>query len=200
VGYILQTARAAKFMGAPRIVVHAGSCGGITRETALALAKETLTKALGALDAEGLGDIHICPETMGKVNQLGTVDEVMELCSLDERLIPCMDFGHINARTFGGLKTPADFEAVFDAMESRLGESRMRRFHSHFSKVEYTLKGGEKNHLTFEDRLFGPDFGPVAELVYKKGCAPVFICESAGTQAEDAREMKRIFDEISKGD
>jgi deoxyribonuclease-4 len=198
--YILQSARAAKYMGARRVVVHSGSCAKITREQALELALDTFKKACAALDAEGLSDIHICPETMGKINQLGTVDEVMELCRLDERLIPCIDFGHINARTFGGLKTIADFEAIFETIENKLGQYRLTNFHSHFSKVEYTLKGGEKNHLTFEDRLFGPDFEPLAELVYKKGCSPIFICESAGTQAEDAKIMKNIYNKIAEGE
>lgn len=200
INYILQSARAAHHMGAKRIIVHSGSCGKMSREQALDLAIDTFKKAYEALDAEGLSDIHICPETMGKINQLGTVDEVMSICAVDERLIPCVDFGHVNARTFGGLKTTTDFETIFDAIENRLGEFRLRHFHSHFSKVEYTLKGGEKNHLTFEDKLFGPDFEPVAELVYKKGCSPIFICESAGTQAEDALAMKTTYHKVAEGE
>ena len=151
-----------------------------------------MKKALEALDSEGLGHIHICPETMGKVNQLGTLDEVLELCSLDERLIPCIDFGHLNARDLGCFKTAADFERVFTAIKDKLGTDRLKNFHSHFSKIEYTA-GGEKRHLTFEDDIFGPDYEPVMELTLKYGCNPVFICESAGTQAEDARTMKEYY-------
>ena len=86
INYILQSARAVKAMGGDRIIVHTGSCGKISREEALNLALDTMKKSLDALDSEGLFDIHICPETMGKVNQLGTLDEVMALCSIDERL------------------------------------------------------------------------------------------------------------------
>lgn len=197
VGYILTAAQAAKWMGAGRVVVHTGSCGKMTRGQALELAKDTFGKALAALDGEGLGDITICPETMGKINQLGTVEEVVEICRMDDRLLPCIDFGHINARTFGTLKTQSDFEKIFDTVENGLGTDRLRRFHSHFSKIEYTLKGGEKNHLTFADTVFGPDFEPLAELVYKKGCSPTFICESAGTQAEDAAAMKKMYEKAA---
>ncbi len=193
VGYILQSARAARAMGARRVVVHTGSCGKLPRAQALELARETFRSALAALDAEGLSDIRLCPETMGKVGQLGTVEEVVELCGLDERLIPCLDFGHIYARSFGSLIKPAEFRAVFDAVENGLGTERMRRFHSHFSHIEYTEKGGEKRHLTFADTAFGPAFEPVAELCVQKGCAPVFICESAGTQAHDACAMREIY-------
>ena len=57
VNYILQSARAAKWMGATRIVVHPGGLGKFTREQATELACETLRKAVHALDEEGLGDI-----------------------------------------------------------------------------------------------------------------------------------------------
>ncbi len=195
VEYILQSARAASAMGAERVVVHSGSCAKISRQQALKLAGDTLQKALRALDENGLSHIRLCPETMGKVNQLGTLEEVVELCRMDERMLPCIDFGHLNARTFGGLKEFSDYKRIFDHVEDRLGISRLREFHSHFSKIAYTEKGGEKAHLTFADTLYGPDFEPVAELLVQKNCAPTIICESAGTQAEDAVKMFAIYRE-----
>lgn len=196
--YILDSAKAVDFMGGDRIVVHTGSCGKISREKALELAMDTMKLAVNALDNAGLSHIHICPETMGKVNQLGTLDEVLELCTIDERLIPCIDFGHLNARDLGILKTKSDFEQIFIAIKNKLGEDRLKSFHSHFSKIEYTT-GGEKKHLTFADTLYGPDFEPVMELTCKYGCNPVFICESAGTQAEDARAMKDCYMKLIGG-
>ena len=77
--YILESAEAADLMGARRIVVHSGSCAKISREEALSLAGETLKQALAALDEAHLGHIIVCPEVMGKFNQLGTLEEVMEL-------------------------------------------------------------------------------------------------------------------------
>lgn len=192
VNYILASARAVNAMGGNRIVVHTGSCGKISREEALSLAKKTMRMALDALDGEGLSNIHICPETMGKVNQLGTLDEVLELCLLDERLIPCIDFGHLNARDLGCLKELSDYENIFIKIRDKLGTDRLKSFHSHFSKIEYTT-GGEKRHLTFEDTVYGPDYEPVMELVLKYGCDPTFICESAGTQAEDAKKMRDYY-------
>lgn len=197
VNYILASARAVNAMGGNRIVVHTGSCGKISREQALSLAIDTMRLAIDALDSEGLSHIHICPETMGKVNQLGTLHEVIELCKIDERLIPCIDFGHLNARDLGILKTTADFEKIFISIKNELGTDRLKCFHSHFSKIEYTT-GGEKRHLTFEDTVYGPDFEPVMELTYKYGCDPTFICESAGTQAEDAKQMKDYYMSLCK--
>lgn len=198
VNYILASARAVNAMGGDRIVVHTGSCGKISREEALSLAIDTMKLAIDALKSEGLYHIHICPETMGKVNQLGTLQEVMELCKIDESLIPCIDFGHLNARDLGILKSKEDFEGVLDQIENDLGNDRLKVFHSHFSKIEYTA-GGEKRHLTFEDTVYGPDFEPLMELVYKKGLNPTFICESAGTQTEDAKQMKDYYLSLAKG-
>ncbi len=197
VDYILQSARAVNAMGGNRIVVHTGSCGKISREEALRLAIDTMKMALAALDSEGLSHIHICPETMGKVNQLGTLDEVLSLCELDERLIPCIDFGHLNARDRGILSNFSAFEEIFSKIENRLGTDRLKNFHSHFSKIEYSA-GGEVRHLTFEDIVFGPNFEPVAELIVKKNCSPTIICESAGTQAEDAKTMKDYYWRLKK--
>lgn len=195
VNYILASARAVNAMGGDRIVVHTGSCGKISRSDALDLALDTMRKAIAALDGEGLSNIHICPETMGKVNQLGTLEEVLELCLLDERLIPCIDFGHLNARDMGLLKSFADYENIFLKIKDKLGMDRLKSFHSHFSKIEYTT-GGEKRHLTFEDTVYGPDYQPIMELTCKYGCNPVFICESAGTQAEDAKKMKNYYNSL----
>jgi len=193
IDYILQSAKAAKLIGAKRVIVHSGSAGKISREEALALAKDTLFRAKERLRDEGLDDIILCPETMGKLNQLGDLQEVMALCKVDDSFLPCIDFGHLNARTFGSLKTAADYAAVLDTVENELGRDRLCRFHSHFSKIEYTLNGGEKRHLLFDDCIYGPEFEPLAELIAKRGLTPTFICESAGTQAEDAKTMQELY-------
>ena len=193
VTYILDSARAAHKLGIRKIVVHSGSCAKMTREEATALAKDTLTRAQAALDSEGLTDIIICPETMGKINQLGTLTEVLELCGVDERFLPCVDFGHLNARTLGGIKTEADYAALLDEIENALGHDRLKHFHVHFSKIMYTA-GGEKMHLTFEDTEYGPQFEPLMEQFAKRGLEPSIVCESSGTQAEDAAEMKKYYE------
>ena len=192
VEYIFQSAQAAHSVGARKIVVHSGSCSKMTREEATELAKNTLKKAQERLDSEGLSEIIICPETMGKVNQLGTLDEVLALCGVDERITPCIDFGHLNARTLGGIQSKADYAAILDRMAEALGDERARRFHVHFSRIEYS-KGGEKRHWTFAETQFGPEPQPLMELLAERGLAPVVICESAGTQAEDACTMQQMY-------
>ena len=192
VGYILDSAKAIKAMGGKRVIFHSGSCAKLPREAALAKAVDTMGLIMKALDENGLGDITVCPETMGKVNQLGTLDEVLALCKVDERIIPCIDFGHLNARDMGIINTMADYEAIINKMENEIGADRTKVFHSHFSKIEYTT-GGEKRHLTFEDTTFGPDFEPLMEIIARKNLAPTIICESDGTQGIDALAMKNYF-------
>ena len=130
---------------------------------------------------------------MGKINQLGDLDEVLELCTLDERLVPCVDFGHLYARSLGELEGHEACVRMLNRIREVLGEERARTFHSHFSKIQFTPNGGEKMHLTFAQDDFGPDPAPLMAEVARRGWSPTFICESAGTQAEDALTMKRLY-------
>ena len=67
-------------------------------------------------------------------------------------------------------------------------------FHSHFSQIEFTPGGGEKCHRTFADNGgYGPDPAPLMAEIARRGWEPTFICESAGTQAEDAKTMKELY-------
>lgn len=191
--YILESARAVALMGGDRIVAHPGGLGGLSRNEATALAAHTLRRAQEALDSEGLSHVHICPETMGKINQLGDLDEVLQFCRVDDRFLPCVDFGHLNSRTQGGLNTREAFAAVLDRLHNELGAERGAQFHAHFSKIEYT-KGGEKRHLTFADEIYGPEPAPLMALVRERGLTPTFICESDGTQAADAATLQALYE------
>ncbi|MBQ4578177.1 MAG: TIM barrel protein [Clostridia bacterium] len=192
VEYILKSARCCDWLGGDRIVVHCGGLSGMERQVALEHTLLNLREALSALEAAGLDHVRMCIETMGKLNVLGDGEEVCTICRLDERLLPCIDFGHLNARTRGGMYTEEDFAALLDLLENRLGAERARHFHAHFSKIEYSA-GGEVRHLTFEDREYGPEFAPLAKLLAQRNLAPRIICESAGTQAEDAVLMKQEY-------
>ena len=181
--YIKDSLHAASLLGADIIVIHTGSAAKISREEAMSLAADTLYKAL-----EEIGDqpIKLGLETMGKINQLGTLEEVIALCKIDPILCPVVDWGHMNSRNVGGLFPDADaYRRVFHSIGEVLGDSYAKNLHCHFSKIEYT-SAGEKKHLTFEDSVYGPDYLPLAEVIARDGLSPRIICESAGTQADDA--------------
>jgi len=154
------------------------------------LAKDTLYKAL-----EKFADtkIRFGIETMGKQNQLGTLEEVLDICSIDKRLCPVVDFGHLNARNAAPLFiTKDDYLSVFDKIDTKLGYENANTLHCHFSKIEYT-SAGEKKHLTFDDDIYGPPFEPLMDAIFHSGLSPRIICESDGTQAEDALAMKTYY-------
>ncbi len=190
--YILETLQVARWMGARRIVVHTGSCSKITRAAALSQALVVLAETVELSDAAGFGDIHICPEVLGKQNQLGTVEEILEMCKVDERIIPTIDFGHVHARGLGSLNSEEDFAGVVDMIENYIGKERARRIHCHFSRIEFS-KGGEKRHWNFSDKQFGPEFEHFAPVLVKRRMEPVIICESRGMMAEDAVALKKIY-------
>lgn len=190
--YLLQSCAVCRALGGRRVIFHSGSCGKQSREAALEKALDTMRRAVAAVDEAGFGDMTLCPETMGKIGQLGTLDEVLALCAVDARITPCIDFGHLNARTLGGIRGKADYAAILDRMGEALGDERARRFHVHFSRIEYSA-GGEKRHWTFAETQFGPEPQPLMELLAERGLAPVIICESAGTQAEDALAMQAMY-------
>ncbi len=192
VGYVLETARLAVPLGATRMVVHCGGQGKLTRERAMRNTHENVKNILRALDEAHLTGCTVCLETMGKKSVLGSAEEVCELVAADDRLLPCIDFGHLNCRTNGGMSTREDVARLFDLMENTIGVARTRLMHAHFSHIEYNAKG-EVRHLTFADTVFGPDFLPVAQETAARGYAPTFICESAGTQAEDAVTMMECY-------
>ena len=75
--YLLQSAAVCRALGGRRIIFHSGSCGKQSREAALEKALDTMRRAVAALDEAGFEDMTLCPETMGKVGQLGTLDEVL---------------------------------------------------------------------------------------------------------------------------
>ena len=195
IDYILQSCALVKALGGRRVIFHSGSCGKQSREAALEKALDTMRRTVEACDAAGFGDCVLCPETMGKVNQLGTLDEVLALCGVDERITPCIDFGHLYARSQGtayaGDGAAADYAALLDKLQV-LGPERAAGFHAHFSRIAYT-KGGEKCHLTLADTAYGPPHLPLLALLKERGLAPTIICESAGTQAEDAQALSRAY-------
>lgn len=201
VGYITGACLVADQMGAKRVVIHSGALMKRTRREAQDIAMQSLKAVLRACDDAGFAHMTLCPETMGKLGQLGDLDEVLELCTLDERLVPCVDFGHLYARSLGVDEGAEVCGRMLDRMAEVLGEDRASRFHSHFSKIEFTPGGGEKCHRTFRDSGgFGPDWTPLAAEVASRGWSPTFICESAGTQAEDALEMKRVYQSFQRGE
>lgn len=195
--YILSSAVVGKLMGANRIVFHPAAQGKETRETAVNRTIARLIELKSIIEERGLTDMKFCPETMGKIAQIGTIEEITHFCTLADFYYPTVDFGHVNAREQGSLKTKDDYLIRLKYMINILGYEKVNDMHVHFSKVEYTAKG-EKRHLTFEDTIFGPDYKPFIEAIVELNLHPYIVSESAGTQADDAKTMKDYYEFLVK--
>ncbi len=194
-GYVLDSARALKLMGGKRLVFHPAAQGKMEREAAVSLCEERLKRLCEYIYLNNLEDLTFCPETMGKTAQIGTVEEIARFCQIDKVFTPCVDFGHVNAREQGSLKTEQDYAERLEYMLDALGKDRMDGFHVHFSKIKYGGKG-EICHLTLDDEVYGPEFAPLAVALKKYDLHPYIVSESAGTQSRDALIMKNIYNSI----
>ena len=192
--YVLASAEKVKLMGGKRVVFHPASQGKMDREEAVSLCEKRLNILRDKIYERHLEDLIFCPETMGKLGQIGTVEEITRFCKIDKIYVPAIDFGHINAREQGLLKTVEDYQKLLQYMIDNLGYEKMVNFHSHFSKIEYTQKG-EVRHLTFEDTVYGPEFEPLSTALKNLNLYPYIVSESAGTQDVDAVLMKRIYND-----
>ena len=191
-GYVLDSAKILKLMGGERVVFHPAAQGKASREEAVALTEKRLQILRDYIYLNDLQAMKFCPETMGKLAQIGTVEEITRFCEIDEIFTPCIDFGHINARERGSLNTVEDYKIRLEYMLERLGYERMKHFHAHFSKIMYSAKG-EVKHLTFADEIYGPEFEPLAIALHDLKLEPYIVSESDGLQAEEAAKMKRIY-------
>ena len=190
--YILNSAVTGRAMGAKRVVFHPAAQGKDNREVAVARTIERLKELKLLIEDHNLTDFIFCPETMGKLAQIGTVEEITEFCTLAEYFYPCVDFGHVNAREQGSLKTKEDYLIRLNYMINKLGFEKVKNMHVHFSKIEYSAKG-EIRHLTFADEIFGPEPLPFIRALQELKLEPYIVCESDGTQADDAKILKDLY-------
>ena len=192
--YILTSLKYLKEMQGTRCVFHPGTCGKLTREESFNLLKKRMKELVKRIEESGIdmSGLLLCPETMGKSQQLGTYKEIAEICTYADYLVPTLDFGHINSLMQGKLKTEKDFEEIIKYLIDKLGIDKVKKVHIHFSKIMYGAKG-EIKHLTMEDTEYGPEFEPLAKVLKKYELQPVVICESRGCQAEDANLLKDIY-------
>ena len=189
--FLMNSVEGLKKLGGRHCVFHIGSQMKMTREEAFNNLKNSFKLFLKEFEKNASG-VFLCPETMGKYTQMGTVDEIFEICSWSDYLIPTLDFGHINCVMQGELKNKQDFVVILQKGIDKIGYEKMRDCHIHFSKIMYGAKG-EIKHLTFEDSQFGPEPLPMLEAVKELKLEPVIISESNGTQAIDSKTMRDLY-------
>jgi len=196
-GYIEKSLLLLKELGGRDLVVHIGSQGDLDRATAVENCRKNLKAVMDKLVTNpGLDfDFRICIETMGRYPAIGNYKEICDLCGVHERVIPTLDFGHINCLMQGGLVKDGAIAEVMDYCMQHAGKEKMQTVHIHFSPIKFGAKG-ELGHLNLEDspKQFTPPFEPLAKYIKAKGLTPTIICESADCMAQDAVTLMKIFE------
>ncbi len=158
--------------------------------------KEALKQCLNNLKIVGKDmpkGVHIYPETVGRMEFLGSLEDIAWMCRELDFLRPCIDFAHLYARNGGNLVAPEDYRRVFDYIVQELGTEVLSHLHCHFYPVEFDNKG-ERCHRNFKEGIYGPRYEPFLETVIEYNLSPTIICESKQAQDEDALRMKRYYE------
>lgn len=162
--YMLSCAKVAEILDA-KIVFHTGFYVGQTPEIAFKKVEKAMKEIVGKTSAV------FAVETMGKQKQFGSVEEIVALCELFPTLVPCVDWAHIHARSFGGLKTEKDFENIL----SKFKKNYLSDLHQHFSNIFYT-NGNERHHLPLSEKQ--PDFSILKNVLKKWDVGGSIISET----------------------
>ena len=185
---VLDSARIGNIAGAKGVVVHLGYYGDDTPEEVFRKMKEALERIVEVLHKEN-NPITINPETMGKLTQFGSLEEVVELSKQVPQVLPCVDFAHLHARQKGKFNTYEEFIRALNYIENELGKDALQTMHLHVSGIEYGDKG-EKEHLNLRESDF--NYKDFVAALKDKGVRGQLIVESPNLE-EDALFLKELF-------
>jgi deoxyribonuclease-4 len=191
----MDAARAGYQSGATDIVFHPGSYFENPPAEVLKIVLPRLDGCLKELRQEG-NQVTLRPETMGKGAMLGSLEDTLEMSSLDG-VEPCLDFAHLHARPGdGSMNSTQEWLDVLEAYQKALGKDSLQRLHCHLSGIEYTEKG-EQNHLEIRESDFNLE--ALFEALLEVGAGGRILCESP-TLEEDAQLIKQAWEEFNARD
>jgi deoxyribonuclease-4 len=128
-------------------------------------------------------------ETMGKLAQFGSLDEVLAICRDVDGLQPCLDFSHLYARE-GKINSYLDFERVLSKVARKLGPRSLRNVHIHIAGIHFGGRG-EIKHLNLEETAFRYD--EWLQALRDLGVEGMVICESPNLEG-DAMMLKKLYE------
>jgi deoxyribonuclease-4 len=194
---LIACATAAQWMGAYVVVFHTGFYGRVDKAETLRKCTDALNDIVNTMKSNGIEKVKLGPETMGKHSQFGSLNEILAVCAEVERCQLTIDWSHLHARSGGGLRKVEDFRRVLVKAEEKLGSEAVKNMHCHFSKIEFTYKGGERRHHILDEARYGPDFHMLAEVIAEFSLRPVIICETPVLDV-DAIKMRDILRKVTK--
>ena len=195
---MLQCVHLAQLLGSERIIFHPGYPPGKTQEDRR-IGMARMIDALQELEPQIPAGIYVYPETAGKRGQLGSVDEILEICGSVKYARPCLDMAHIHAFQMGSLENACSILGIFSQAVNSLGSNVLKKLHIHMYPVEYD-HNGEKKHKAFSDISdveADMPYHPTAEnfiaAVSKLELDTVVVCEARDTQDVGAILMKHLL-------
>lgn len=153
--------------------------------------KERMKQVMKQLDDESI-DIWVRPETTGKQTAFGDLKELCKLSSEFEKVLPCIDFSHLHARSNGKENTTEEFRLQFELLEKELGKIALKNMHCHLSGINYGDKG-EKNHLPLEESDM--NYKDLLKIFKEFKISGVITCESPNIE-EDALLLQKTYNKL----
>jgi deoxyribonuclease-4 len=144
-GMLDHTAGLAKAAGAELVVFHPGFLLGREREQAIADVVDQLGDLRARLEAKD----RLVPfgvEVMGRVRDLGTLDDILAIASKVDFVRPVLDFAHMHATSDGGYTDVDAFASALEATDEVIEPGAP--FHIHFSDIAYANRN-ETKHLPY---------------------------------------------------
>jgi deoxyribonuclease-4 len=168
---ILKCCGIGHYLGARKIVFHSGYYGDAPKEKAFENIRDNIIEMQKVI-RENKWDVELCPETMGKVNVFGTIEDI-SLLSKETGCSFCIDFAHILARYK---------ENKFNEIKKLFPQ---KSWHCHFSGIEYGDKG-EKRHLVTTEK----EWKDLFSFLKKLDKDIVIINESPDTLKDSIKGLK----------
>ncbi|MCC7576757.1 MAG: TIM barrel protein [Methanomethylovorans sp.] len=185
---IYDSALIGSICGARSIVFHPAYYQKDKPEEVFSRVCQKLQELTARMAAEDI-DTILRPETTGKPTQFGSLDETLSMCSQLDKVLPCIDFAHLHARSNGEENSYEEFTAVLEKVENVLGREALKNMHVHISGIEYGPKG-EKNHL----RLDGSDLKYIELMrAFKDFRATGLVISESPDNEGDALLLKRTY-------
>ena len=185
---IIDTAFMANKVGAYSITYHAAFYMGNDKEIVFDRVVNQTKRIMDVVEKEGL-KVWIRPETTGKGTQWGDLDEVIALSNEFERVLPCIDFSHLHARSGGSFNTYSDFCNILERLGNEIGQYALDNFHGHLAGIAYSDKG-EKNHLELENSDM--NYKDLLKALKEFNVKGALVCESPNIE-EDCKLIKDYY-------
>lgn len=172
--HIISSARITSIAGGNITVFHPGFYQKLPHKEAYDRAKKNLSEIEAELGSLGVR-IRLGAETVGKKGAFGGLLENIRLSQDLEMVEPALDFAHLHARGDFRIHGEKEYKGIFDLLERELGDY-VRRFHCHFSEINYSDKG-EINHYVLGTNN-EPPFRPFMKVLAEHGYSGTVICET----------------------